>query len=412
MPAPYDVIVIGGGAAGMMAAGRAAEHGKRVLLLERNKRLGEKLRISGGGRCNITNAEPDEKKLLAAYGKAEQPLHSAFAQFGVEETFSFFRARGLPLVIEANDRVFPKTKKAADVVRVLETYLEEGKVEIKTGARIEAVVTKGGRIEHLVAGGKEYRANAYILATGGLSHAETGSTGDGFAWLTDAGHTIEPPTPTIVPLATKETWVKHLAGKSVPDAKITFYAGDAKRFSRTGSILFTHFGISGPTILNAAGKVADLFYEGVVTARIDLFPTLDLGVLDRTITEAFDKNKNKLLKNVLKEVVPAGTSETLLSLIPTLDPETKVHSVRKEERRMLAELLKSIPLTVTGLMGFERAVVADGGAILNEIDMRTMRSLKLENVFIIGDLLHITRPSGGYSLQLCWTTGFVAGSHA
>ncbi|MDB5195505.1 MAG: aminoacetone oxidase family FAD-binding enzyme [Parcubacteria group bacterium] len=407
----YDVIVVGGGAAGMMAAGQAAARGKKVLLLEGNARLGEKLRITGGGRCNITNAEPDEKILLSKFGTSEQALYSAFSQFGTEETFSFFRERALPLVIEANDRAFPRTKKAPDVVRVLEAYLAEKGVEVQTGTSVEKIVATDGTIEQVIAGGNAYRAASYIFATGGLSHPETGSTGDGFGWLRALGHTVANPTPTIVPLATKEPWVKHLAGKSMPDVKITFYAEGSKRFARTGTVLFTHFGISGPTILNAAGKVADLLHEGTVTARIDLHPALDLGILDRNIMTVFDANKNKLLKNVLKELVPPGTSDTVLSLIPALDPETKVHSVRKEERRMLAELLKAIPLTITELMGFERAVVADGGVLLSEIDTRTMRSKKVQNLYIIGDLLHITRPSGGYSLQLCWTTGFVAGSH-
>ncbi len=408
----HDVIVIGGGAAGLMAAGKAASEGKKVLLLERNKRLGEKLRISGGGRCNITNAEPDEKILLAKYGTAEQQLYSAFSQFGVEDTFTFFRERALPLVIEENDRAFPRTKKAVDVVHALETALNGGGAEVRTGVGVERIQMMEGKIESITAGGKEYRAVSYILATGGLSHAETGSTGDGFKWLADLGHSIAPPTPTIVPLKTKETWVKHLAGKSAQGVKITFYAGNAKRFARTGSILFTHFGISGPTILNAAGKVADLLHEGIVTARIDLFPQTDLGILDKEITETFDANKNKFLKNVLREIVPPGMSETLLSLLPSLDPEKKVHSVLKEERRALAELLKAVPLTITELMGFERAVVADGGVLLDEVDTRTMRSKKVSNLFIVGDLLHITRPSGGYSLQLCWTTGYVAGTHA
>ncbi len=362
------------------------------------------------GRCNITNAEPDQKILVAKYGSSEQQLYSAFSQFGVEDTFSFFRDRGLPLVIEENDRVFPRTKKALDVVQTLEAYLAAGAVEMRTGVGVERIICKGGAIEKVIAGGKEYTAPSYVLSTGGLSHPETGSTGDGFRWLSELGHSITPPTPTIVPLRTKETWVKHLAGKSAPEAKITFYAGNAKRFARTGSILFTHFGISGPTILNAAGKVADLLHEGVVSARIDLFPKTDLGILDKEITQIFDANKNKFLKNVFKEVVPPGMSETLLSLIPSIDPEKKVHSVLKEERRLLAEVLKSVPLTITELMGFERAVVADGGVPLTEIDTRTMRSKKIDNLFIIGDLLHITRPSGGYSLQLCWTTGYVAGN--
>ncbi len=408
----YGVIVVGGGAAGMMASGRVAELGKKVLLLERNARLGEKLRISGGGRCNITNAEADQKKLLAQYGDAEQFLYSAFAQFGTKDTFSFFESRGLPLKVEANNRAFPQSEKATDVVRVLERYLQEGGVEVRKNARVERIEKSDTRIESVLADGVTYTADSYVFSTGGLSHPETGSTGDGFTWLTDMQHTVQKPSPTIVPLRVKESWVGNLSGKSVSEAKITFFVNGKKKFSKTGSILFTHFGISGPTILNVAGEVGDLLQEGAVSAKIDLFPTMDLGVLDHQITAVFEKNKNRTLRNVFKEIAPAGTAKVLLATIPSIDVETKVHSVLKGDRRKLAEILKHIPLTIEGLMGFERAVVANGGVELVDIDMRTMQSKKYENLYIIGDLLNITRPSGGYSLQLCWTTGFIAGSSA
>ena len=414
--AKYDVIVVGGGAAGMTAAGRAAERGKRVLLLEKNPRLGEKLRITGGGRCNITNAEPDERKLLAHYGAGEKFLHSAFSEFGMRDTFLFFESRGLPLKVEAKGRAFPVTEKAGDVARILEAYLAEGKVDVRTGTGVQNIEAKEGRVERVVVGGQAYVADSYILATGGLSHPETGSTGDGFGWLRTLGHSVEDPTPTIVPLKVREKWVKTLAGVSA-EAKLTFsIAGDSargkKKFSRSGPVLFTHFGISGPTVLNAAGKVADYLHEGEVRVKIDFYPDTDLGILDKEIAASFDEGKNRLLRNAFKEIAPPGASEALLALLPSMDPEKKVHSVRKEERRALAELLKGLELTITGLMGFERAVVADGGLKLDEVDMRTMRSKKLANLFITGDLLHITRPSGGYSLQLCWTTGFVAGNNA
>lgn len=408
----YDVVVIGGGASGMMAAGRAAESGKRVLLLEKNKELGKKLSITGGGRCNILNAEEDERTLLAHYGGADKFLHSAFSQFGMKDAFSFFEARGLPLKVEAHKRAFPASERAADVVATLSRYLGEGKVEVRTAVAVKKIIAASGRIQSVETNGGPFTARTYIIATGGVSHAETGSTGDGFSWLKELGHTIVAPTPTIVPLKVKEGWVKKLAGVTVPEMKITFYAQGSKRFSRTGPLLFTHFGVSGPTVLNSAGKVADLLHEGSVTAGIDLFPGMDQGTLDKKLTESFDANKNKMLRNVLKEIVPPGTNEILLSLLPAIDPETKVHSVTKEDRRMLGALLKRIPLTISGLMGFDRAVVADGGLPLTEIDTKTMRSKKYENLYMTGDLLHITRPSGGYSLQLCWTTGYVAGTAA
>lgn len=408
----YDVIVIGGGASGMMAAGRAGEAGKRVLLLEKNAKLGAKLAITGGGRCNITNAEDDERLLLAKYGVADKFLHTTFAQFGMRDTFSFFESRGLPLKVETYKRAFPVSERASDVVAVLEKYLAKGKVEVRTGIVVKKIAATGGRITHVETNAGDFSATSYILATGGVSHPETGSTGDGFSWLRGLGHTITAPTPTIVPLKVREGWAKKLSGVSLPAMKITFYVDGAKQFSKTGPLLFTHFGISGPTILNSAGKVAEVLREGIVTATIDLFPGLDQGALDRKITEVFDANKNKLLRNVLKDIVPPGTADALLSLLPSIDPETKVHSVTKESRKSLVELCKRVPLTITGLMGFDRAVVADGGLPLTEVDTRTMRSRLIENLFVTGDLLHITRPSGGYSLQLCWTTGYVAGSHS
>jgi len=407
----YDVIVIGGGASGMMAAGRAAGLEKRVLLLEKNARLGEKLAISGGGRCNITNAEDDVRLFLSKYGAADKFLHSAFVQFGVRDTFSFFESRGLSLVVEAQKRAFPATERASDVVAVLAKYLAAGKVEVRTGITVEKIVAAGGRIEKVETSAGDFSATSYVLATGGVSHPETGSTGDGFAWLTELGHTVAAPTPTIVPLKVREGWVKELAGVSLPMMKITFSVHGAKNFARTGPLLFTHFGISGPTVLNSAGKVADMLQEGNVTAAIDLFPGVDQGALDRQMTELFDANKNKALKNVLKDIVPPGTADALIA-IAGVDSEMKVHSVTKEDRKKLVELMKRIPLTITGLMGFDRAVVADGGLPLTEVDTRTMRSRLIENLYVTGDLLHITRPSGGYSLQLCWTTGYLAGTHA
>lgn len=408
----FDVIVIGGGAAGLMAAGKVASRGRKVLLLEKNRKLGEKLAITGGSRCNITNAESDVKELLSHYGEAEQFLYSAFSEFGVNDTFAFFESRGLSLKVEARKRAFPKSEKAADVVKVLTSYAKEGKMQLNLGEAVKRIVSSSGKIEKVITDKGEYSANAYILATGGVSHPETGSTGDGFAWLKGLKHTVVDPTPTIVPLRAKDSWIHSLAGKKLPGAKITFYLGDKKQFAATGDILLTHFGLSGPTILNNAGKVADLIHSGRVKAVIDLFPDLDIGVLDTKFVEYFDANKNKLLRNAVRAFLPPGTTDALLTLVPNVDPEKKVHSVTKAERRALIDTFKALPVNITGLMGYDRAVVADGGVPLTEMDMRTMRSLKVTNLFVIGDLLHITRPSGGYSLQLCWTTGQVAGLNA
>jgi predicted Rossmann fold flavoprotein len=417
----FDVIVVGGGASGLMAAGRAAEKSARVLLLEKNKKMGEKLKITGGGRCNITNAEYDTHELLGHYGSAGKFLFSAFAKFGVKETFSFFERRDLPLVIEERKRTFPSTHKATDVYEVLEKYIKEGNVMVKVNSPVTKVNFEKNHIISVSCGGQEYFSENFIFATGGATHRETGSTGDGFNWLKKIGHTVVDPTPSIVPLAVADAWVKKLAGITLEEMKITFFTDGVKSFSKKGRLLFTHFGLSGPLILNSASKVSDLLRSGTVTAIIDPFPSEDLGALEKRIIGVFDSNKNKMLKNVIGEIVPAGMAKgielvlgdtTNLENKGKIDIEKKVHSVTVDERKTLVSLLKFLPVTITSLMGEDRAVVSDGGVSLEEIDMRTMKSKIVDNLYVTGDLLHINRPSGGYSLQLCWTTGYVAGSEA
>lgn len=408
----YDVIVIGGGASGMFAAITAASAGKRVLILEKNKTLGNKLKISGGGRCNITNAEPDARKFLSRYEPNDKFLFSAFSQFSNLDTFEYFAGLGLPLEVEARNRAFPYTKKAIDVFNVLFAELQKYNVAIMTDARVSGFNHTNSLITSVIVNEQEYAADSYILATGGVSHPETGSTGDGFTWLRKLGHTISEPTPSIVPIAVADSWIKKLSGTSFEDVKITFFIDGKKSFSKRGRILCTHFGLSGPMILNSSKQVGELLHEGLVTAQIDLFPGLDQGTLERTIISVFDENKNKMLKNILCDIAPRGTHAAISTLLDQNLLETKVHSITKEDRKFLAKLLKELPVTITGLMGFDRAVVADGGVVLDEIDTKTMRSRKIENLFVTGDLLHINRPSGGFSLQLCWTTGFVAGHNA
>jgi|JI10StandDraft_1071094.scaffolds.fasta_scaffold67495_3 predicted Rossmann fold flavoprotein len=404
----YDVIVVGGGASGMMAAGVAAERGKRVLLLEKNATLGQKLKISGGGRCNVTNGETDHRVLLKNYGTAEKFLYSLFVAYDNQSSIRFFESRGLKLKTEDRKRMFPITDSAFDVFRVLEKELEKTHVVVLTRTKVLGFEMGGANIVGVKTDKGTYTAGSYILATGGLSHPETGSTGDGFGWLKKLGHTIVEPTPTIVPISVKEKWVKALSGITLTDSKITFYVDKVKSFQKKGNILCTHFGLSGPTILNSSSQVSDLLHTGEVTAAIDLFPALDHGTFEKKIIAVFDVNKNKMLKNVFGEIVPKGSEEILLEYLK-IDGDTKVHSVTKEDRKKMVQQLKALPVTITGLMGFDRAVVADGGLPLTEIDTRTMRSNRIENLFVMGDLLHVRRPSGGYSLQLCWTTGYVAG---
>jgi len=408
----FDVIVVGGGPAGMMAAGCAAKRGRRVLLIEKNKVLGKKLSITGGGRCNILNAEPDQRQLLSHFGTADKFLFSPFSQFGVPETFAFFESLGLPLVVQARQRAFPASEDARDVTATMRRFVTDNNVVLKLGVSVLELVTKQKKLIAVKTDGGEYTADSFVIATGGLSRPETGSTGEGMGWLAKLGHTVHASNPNIVPLVVKEAWVKRLSGTSVPAVKITFISTKTnKRFSRTGEILFTHFGLSSPLILNSANSVKELLTEGPVITYVDLFPRDEVGTVRKRVLAVFENNKNKTLKNVLKELVPSGMAEGVAAHLSAELLESKIHSVSKHDRERLADMLKGISLTVTGTKGLDWAVVSDGGVDLSEVDTKTMRSKVIPNLFLVGDVLHINRPSGGYSLQLCWTTGYVAGQN-
>ncbi len=282
---------------------------------------------------------------------------------------------------------------------------------MKTNSPVTKIVGKDGHIEKVFVGKTEYTADSFILATGGMSHPETGSTGDGFKWLRDLGFEVKNPTPTLVPIAVSEKWVKKLSGISLDPARVTFFVDGIRSFVLKGRILFTHFGLSGPTILNAASKTADALHEGEVTALVDAFPDTDHGALDMELVAFFDANKNKSLKNVFKAFAPDGMSDVILSHVESIDPMGKVHSLKKEDRKVLVQTMKSLSITVEGLMGNDMAIVSDGGLPVTEIDVKTCVTKKYDNLYVTGDLLHIRRPSGGFSLQLCWTTGWIAGEN-
>lgn len=407
----YDVIIVGGGASGMMTAGIAAERGRRVLLLEKNKKLGEKLKITGGGRCNITNDESDLRAFLSVYKDAEKFLYSGFSQFDKDDTFKFFEKLGLPIVVQARKRCFPKTEKALDVFKALDKFIKKYNVTIKTNSPVSKIVRRGDEIAGVQVCDDVYTAESYVIATGGVSHPETGSTGDGFNWVRKLGHTVNKPNPNIVPLKVREGWVKNLSGVSLSFMKIYFYLDGKRQFDRLGKILFTHFGLSGPLILNSAYEVIQILEKGEVTCKIDAYPDTNHGDLEKKILKIFDANKNKSLKNIMGEITPEGLSETVLEETG-VNGEEKVHSVSKDDRKKIVQFLKAMPLTIDGILGYDKAVVSDGGVVLEEVDTKDFRSKLFPNLFFTGDMLHINRPSGGYSLQLCWTTGYVVGKNA
>lgn len=408
----WDVVIVGGGASGMMAGVVASSRGLSVLLLDKNKQLGEKLKITGGGRCNITNNEPDIHKLLAVYGEGAPFLYTSFSVFGVKDTFDFFEKRGLPLVVQARNRVFPQTENAIDVFNVLHKDLLKNNVSIKNNCIVKSLSLESGKIKKVETNIGDFYGKSFVLATGGLSHPETGSTGDGYRFLKDLGHTVVEPSPDVVPISVKEDWVKNLAGVSLSFMKISFFLNNKKQFSKTGKILFTHFGLSGPLILNSSKKIKELLLLGEVKALIDIFPDTDIGDLEKRLIKIFDANKNKTLKNTLKEILPEGLSESFYSILNFIDLDIKINNIKKEDRRRIVDIMKAMPLTVDGIMGYDRSVVVDGGVVLSEIDMKKMSSKIVDNLFVTGDLLHLNRNSGGYSLQICWTTGYIAGISA
>jgi hypothetical protein len=411
----YDVAVIGGGPAGMMAAGRAKERGLRVALIEKNHTLGKKLLITGGGRCNMTNDEPDVRKFLEKFKDSGKFLFSAFSQWGVKETLDFFHARKLETKVEEYGRVFPSNDKAESVFGVLIDHLKEdggnGSVSILTGDPVKEMSRDGSKIEAVLLGsGKKIRAGSFILASGGKSRPETGSTGDGFVWLKDLGHTVIPPNPSLVPIAIKDGWVKALQGVTIPDVKITAFQNGVKQIGKKGKILFTHFGVSGPTIINMSREVGELLKYGDVALSLDIFPALGYDALNAKLQALLKENSNKKFKNALGELVPAAALQPILARLSEIDPETFCHSITREERLALVKAIKGITMQVEGLLGAEKAIVTSGGVSLAEVDFKAMRSRLFSNLYFAGDILDIDRPSGGYSLQLCWTTGYVAGN--
>jgi hypothetical protein len=407
----YDVAIIGGGPAGMMAAGRAGETGKRVILLEKNPTLGVKLLITGGGRCNVTNAELDVRTFLKKYKDSDKFLFSSFSQFSVKDTLEFFNSRGMETKVEAENRVFPVSDSAQSVWDVLIDYLKVNNVEIKTNASVIGFDVENNHITAIKLKNKEkIFAKKIILATGGTSRPETGSTGDGFAWLKEIGHTIIPSDDALVPLSIDDSWVKELSGVTLQNIKLTTFQNNQKQQSHKGKLLFTHFGISGPTVLNMSKDVGELLKYGEVEIRLDLLPDLDHGMMNSRLQELFKLDDKKKIKNSLDSLIPSSLVPVVLKLSNINENKTN-NSVTREERLKLIEVIKGITMQVNELLGSDKAIVSSGGVELTEVDFKTMQSKIISNLYLVGDVLNIDRPSGGYSLQLCWTTGFVAGSN-
>lgn len=406
----YDVVVIGGGPAGMMAAGRASECGARVAIVEKNASFGVKLLLTGGGRCNLTNAEFDRNIFVAKYKQAGKFLFSPFSKFGVEETLEFFHARGMPTKVEEEKRVFPVSDKAQSVLDVLVEYMRAGNVRILFG--LEVI---GFEMDHGSIGGVRFkngdivRAREFVLATGGMSRPETGSTGDGFRWLKEIGHTIIESRVALVPIRIGELWIHSLSGVSFEKVKMTIFLNGEKKETQEGKLLFTHFGLSGPLALNMSRSIGECLRCGATILSIDFFPRRTSDEIDKHIRDIFENQKNKQVKNSLDGFLAPLLISIVLRRVK-INPDMPVRGVSRESRLALVRIVKDFRLIVSGLLGEDKAIATSGGVALEEVDFKTMRSRLFPNVYLVGDLLDIDRPSGGYSLQLCWSTGFVAGT--
>ncbi len=426
----WDVVIIGGGPSGMMAAGRAAELGAKVLILEKNDSLGKKLLITGGGRCNVTNSEFDTRALLAKFKDGGKFLFSPFSQYGVQETLDFFHHHGMDTKVENEKRTFPVSDRSSSVLEVLQKYMESGHVVIQSNAEVSGfIVDRDTKDVAPTITGVKIKGNdtvfgkKFVLATGGKSRPETGSTGDGFIWAKQLGHTVVEPSVSLVPLKIKDVWIKNLAGITLSEVKITILQNGVRQNKPVkGKILFTHVGVSGPTVLNLSKDVGELLKYGDVYISIDVLPQIDQASLDTKLNTLFRTEINKKLKNCLgliggvheadnSPVLPTALIKTIIE-ISGVDGETPAHSVTKEDRRKILANLKGLPLQVSRLLGTDKAIVTSGGVVLTEIEPKTMQSRIHPNLYLVGDMLNIDRPSGGYSLQLCWTTGYVAGSDA
>lgn len=396
----------------MTAAGRAAQLGAKVALIEKNAKPGRKLLMTGNGRCNLTQAEYDTRRLVEKYGRNGKFLFSAFTAFGVRETLDFFHGRGLPTRPEDDGRIFPASERAGDVLNVLMGYAQSGGVTFMTGHSVAGLEAENGRITGArLADGSTVNARSFIICTGGKSYPATGSTGEGFEWLKSLGHTITPLKPSLAPITVKETWLRDAEGASFAGAELTVYQGGKKKSTITGDGVFTRNGMSGPAALNASREIGALLESGEVTITLDLLPGISAAELDARVRKVFGFNMNRLIRNIITELITPKLAPVFMKLAG-IDPETQVNKVSREQRIALVKHVKGLPMTVAGIGGFDRAMVTRGGVSLKEVDSKTMRSKVIENLYLAGEVLDIDGPTGGYNLQVCWSTGYVAGTHA
>ena len=405
------VFVVGGGASGMLAAIAAARNGHKVILLEKNEKLGKKLFITGKGRCNLTNA-CDRDTFFDQVVSNPKFLYRAFHKFSNYDTMDFFEQLGLPIKTERGNRVFPESNKSSDVIAVLKRELDKLSVTIKYHSEVIKIITKDGCFHGLKLkdNQEEQIGDAVIIATGGLSYPLTGSTGAGFTFAKAMGHTITDLYPSLVPVHVRESYVQDLMGLSLKNVEVVITSGQKEIFRDFGEFLFTHFGVSGPVILSASSYLVPyLKKQEDLILSIDLKPALTQEQLDARILRDFEEFKNKLFKNSLDHLLPNKLIDVIIRL-SLIDPEKKVNSITKEERLRLVELLKNMTFHITKLSDYNQAVITKGGINVKEIDPATMESKLVKGVYFIGEILDLDALTGGFNLQIAWSTAYLAGN--
>lgn len=401
------VLVVGGGAAGMMAAIFAARNGHSVELFEKNEKCGKKVYITGKGRCNITNAG-DMDDIMASIVTNQKFMYSSLNQFTNYDVMGFFDELGLAIKVERGNRVFPESDKSSDVISCLVKELNRLGVEIHYNTGVKEIVAKDGKFAYVLTDkNNKIFADNVIIATGGKSYPVTGSTGDGYEFAKKLGHTVTKLTPALVPFNAKEEYVKDLQGLSLRNVGVTIMHQNKVVYSDFGELLFTHFGVSGPTVISASSKLTSLIEKDNLMLYIDLKPALDEKQLDERILRDFNNNINKSLKNSLDDLYPRKLIPVIISL-SGIDENKKIHEISKQERLKLVELTKKFPVTLVGLRGYNEAIITQGGVNVKEITPSTMESKIIKNIYFAGEVLDVDAVTGGFNLQVAWSTAYTA----
>lgn len=402
------VVVIGAGAAGMFAAVWAAKEGHEVTVLEKNEKVGKKLFITGKGRCNLTN-DCDRDALLSSVVTNPKFLYSSFYGFGNQEAREYFETIGVRTKVERGGRVFPVSDHSSDVVRGLARQMEKLGVRLLLKKEVAKVCQKDGVFFKVILKDQSViPADACIIATGGASYPSTGSTGDGYRFAKALGHSLTDRIPALVPMEAKESWVKDLQGLSLRHVRIAIYDGGKKLYEDFGEMLFTHFGVSGPVILSASSFVGKALSRKELSLFLDLKPALSVEQMERRLSRDFEENGNRQLKNSLGKLFPSRMIPVMVRW-SGIAPERKVSGVTKEERQRFAERIKHLPLTLTKPRGFDEAVITQGGVSVKEVHPGTMESKLVKGVYFAGEVLDLDAVTGGFNLQIAWSTGYAAG---